>query len=188
MKYTHLGNCDKLLALGLLLALLSFIANAQQPQANREELPNFHRVSESLYRGGQPKNGGLKKLSEMGVKTVIDLRGESDETRAEAREAKSLGLEFFNLPLSSSGRPDDEQVRRVFVIIEEKRNAPVFVHCRRGSDRTGVIIALYRIKQDGWTAEQAIKEANLYGMGFIQFRKRQYINDYYKSLQTAGID
>ncbi|MBO0722086.1 MAG: dual specificity protein phosphatase family protein, partial [Blastocatellia bacterium] len=70
----------------------------------------------------------------------------------------------------------------------EKRNAPVFVHCRRGSDRTGVIIALYRIKQDGWTAEQAIKEANLYGMGFIQFRKRQYINDYYKSLQTAGID
>jgi protein tyrosine/serine phosphatase len=177
------------MALVLLLALFSFLATAQQPETKPEtkyeELPNFHRVSDHLYRGGQPKTGGLKKLSELGVKTIINLRGESDDTRAEGKEAASLGMQFFNIPMSSSGRPTEEQVRRVFEIIEEKEkmNSTVFVHCRRGSDRTGAIIAVFRIKHDGWTAERAIDEANRYGLGFIQFRKRDYINDYFKQRQ-----
>jgi len=184
MKNIYLRNFGRLATLVLLLALFSFSSTAQQPEANHEELPNFHRVSDSLYRGGQPKNGGMKKLSELGVKTIINLRGESDETRTEGKAAKSLGIEFFNIPMSSAGRPSDEQVLRIFDIIEARQNAPTFIHCRRGSDRTGVIIALFRIKHDGWTAEAAIKEANRYGMGFIQFRKRDYINDYFKQRQT----
>ena len=181
MKYYYRRS----MALVLLLALFSFLTTAQQPETKYEELPNFHRVSDHLYRGGQPKTGGLKKLSELGVKTIINLRGESDDTRAEEKEAASLGMQFFNIPMSSSGRPSEEQVRRVFEIIEEKEkaNATVFVHCRRGSDRTGAIIAVFRIKHDGWTADRAIDEANRYGLGFIQFRKRDYINDYFKQRQ-----
>jgi tyrosine-protein phosphatase SIW14 len=181
MKNTYARS----MALVFILALLSFVAGAQQPETNHKELPNFHRVSEKLYRGGQPKDEGLKKLSELGVKTIINLRGESDDTRAEGIEAKSLGMEYFNIPMSSAGRPDDEQVRRVFEIIEERDNAPVFIHCRRGSDRTGAIIAVFRIKHDGWTADRAIEEANRYGMGFIQFRKRDYIQDYFKQRQKG---
>jgi protein tyrosine/serine phosphatase len=173
------------MAMIFLLALLSFVANAQQPEENQKELPNFHRVGEHIYRGGQPKDGGLKKLSELGIRTIINLRGESDDTRAEGIEAKSLGMEYFNIPMSSAGRPTDDQVRRVLEIIEgkEKENAPVFVHCRRGSDRTGAIIAVFRIKHDGWTADRAIEEANRYGLGFIQFRKRDFIHDYFKQRQ-----
>jgi tyrosine-protein phosphatase SIW14 len=173
------------MALVLALALVSFSSVAQQPEASHKELPNFHCVNENLYRGGQPKTGGLKKLAELGIKTIINLRGESDETRAEGIEAKSLGMEYFNVPMSTAGRPSDEQVRRVIAIIEEKEKAPIFVHCRRGSDRTGAIIAIYRIKQDGWTAERAIEEANRYGLGFIQFRKRDYIKDYFEQ-QNGG--
>jgi tyrosine-protein phosphatase SIW14 len=172
-------------ALVLVLALVSCLVTAQQPELSHRELPNFHRVDENLYRGGQPKTGGLKKLAQLGIKTIVNLRGESDETLAEGREAKSLGMEYFNVPMSTAGRPTDEQVRRVIEILEEKKNAPVFVHCRRGSDRTGAIIAVYRIKQDGWTAERAIDEANSYGLGFIQFRKRDYIKDYFEQRQNG---
>jgi tyrosine-protein phosphatase SIW14 len=176
------------MALVFTLTLVSFLVVAQQPESNHKELPNFQCVNENLYRGGQPKTGGLKKLAELGIKTIINLRGESDQTRAEGIEAKSLGIEYFNVPMSTAGRPGDEQVRRVIELIEEKEkeNAPVFVHCRRGSDRTGAIIAIYRIKQDGWTAERAIEEANRYGLGFVQFRKRGYIKDYYEQRQNGA--
>jgi tyrosine-protein phosphatase SIW14 len=174
------------MALGLILALFSFSVIAQQPEASHKELPNFHRVDENLYRGGQPKTGGLKKLAELGIKTVINLRGESDDTRAEGREAVRLGMRYFSIPMSAAGRPTEEQVKRVIEIIEEKEKAPVFVHCRRGSDRTGAIVAIYRIEKDGWTAERAIEEANRYGLGFIQFKKRDYIKDYFEQRQNGS--
>jgi tyrosine-protein phosphatase SIW14 len=175
------------IAMVLMLALISFLVVAQQPELKHEELPNFHRVNEKLYRGGQPKRGGLKKLADLGIKTVVNLRGESDDTRAEEREARSMGMEYFNIPMSNTGKPTDEQVRRVIEIIEEKEKAPVFVHCRRGSDRTGAVIAVYRIKQDGWTADRAIDEAYRYGMSFIQFRKRDYIRDYFEQRQNGEL-
>jgi tyrosine-protein phosphatase SIW14 len=162
--------------------LLCLTVSAQEPQLRFEQLPNFHMVNERLYRGGQPKKDGIKKLASLGIKTIINLRGESDETKAEESEAKSLGLRFFNVPMSSAGRPTEDQVKRVFAIIENSENAPVFVHCRRGSDRTGVIIALFRIKHNGWNGDQALAEAKRYGMGFIQFGKRDYIKDYFTAM------
>jgi tyrosine-protein phosphatase SIW14 len=174
--------CRKQAATALSLLFLCLTVAAQQPQLRFEQLPNFHKVNERLYRGGQPKKDGLKKLAELGIKTIINLRGESDETKAEGNEAESLGMQFFNIPMSSAGRPTEEQVERLFQIIESSENVPVFIHCRRGSDRTGVIVALSRIKHDGWTDKQALDEAKRYGMGFIQFGKRDYIKDYFTAM------
>jgi len=170
-------------AIALSLVLLCLTVSAQQPQLRFEQLPNFAKVNDRLYRGGQPKKkDGIKKLADLGIKTIVNLRGESDETKAEESEAKSLGMQFFNIPMSSAGRPTEEQVKRIFEIVESKENGPVFIHCRRGSDRTGVIVAIFRIKFDGWTDDQALAEAKRYGMGFIQFAKRDYIKDYFTAM------
>ena len=76
--------------------------------------------------------------------------------------------------------PSDEQVARVMSIINDPDNQPVFVHCKRGADRTGTIGAIYRISHDGWTADRAIAEARLYGMSWAEFGMKSYISDYYK--------
>jgi uncharacterized protein (TIGR01244 family) len=182
MKYKPGGSSILLLT----IALVSFVGVAQEPERRYQELPNFHQVNEQLYRSGQPKSGGLKKLADFGIKTIVNLRGESDETKAEEAEAKKLGLRYFNIPMSSAGRPTDEQVRHVIDVIESQENAPVLIHCRRGSDRTGAIIAIYRIKREGWAANRALEEAKRYGMGFVQFRKRDYVRDYYKEVRESG--
>jgi uncharacterized protein (TIGR01244 family) len=169
------------------ITLVSFVAVAQQTERRYKELPNFHQVNEHLYRSGQPKNGGLKILADFGIRTIINLRGESDETRAEEAQAKMLGLSYFNIPMSSAGRPTDEQVRRVIEIIEAQEYSPVLIHCRRGADRTGAIIAVYRIKREGWEVDRALDEAKRYGMGFVQFRKRGYIKDYYEQQQRRSL-
>jgi tyrosine-protein phosphatase SIW14 len=166
------------------MAVLSLVIAAQENRSYRE-LPNFHKVNETLYRGAQPHRGGLKKLSELGIKTVINLRGESEDTQKEQAEAEASGMRYFNIPMPALGRPTDEQVERALAVIDARENWPVFVHCQRGADRTGVIVAVYRILRDQWTAEQAIDEAKRFGMAGIQFRKKGYISDYYKRRTDA---
>ncbi|HEU0180006.1 MAG TPA: protein tyrosine phosphatase family protein [Blastocatellia bacterium] len=166
------------------MAVLSLVIAAQEDRSY-EKLPNFHQVNENLYRGAQPQRGGLKKLSELGIKTVINLRGASEDTQKEQAEAEASGMRYFNIPLSALGRPTDEQIERALAIIDARENWPVFVHCQRGADRTGVVIAAYRISHEQWTGEQAIAEAKRFGLAGIQFRKKDYISDYYKRRRDA---
>lgn len=169
----------KLGAVVCALAVLVSIVSAQS-EPGYKELPNLHKVGDHLYRGAQPLNGYAKKLGELGVKTVINLRGEDEMSRTEQKEAETVGLKYFNIAMPGLSAPSDEQVNRVMAIIDNADNQPVFIHCKRGSDRTGTIVAVYRISHDGWNAERAISEAKHYGMSWAEFGMRGYISDYYK--------
>jgi len=151
-----------------------------QNDAQQKDLPNFHQVSEKLYRGGQPTDAGLKRLVQQGVKTIVNLRDDDDHARVEGTTAVAAGLRYFNLPLSNFHKPSDEQIAQVLSLINAPENQPLFVHCKRGSDRTGTIIAVYRMEHDGWTADQAKQEAEHFGLGFWQVRMKDYISDYYR--------
>src|SRR6185503_13109737 len=105
--------------------LLSATASAQET-TSYGELPRFRQVSERLYRGAQPRNGGLSRLRELGINTVINLRGASAQTRAEEAEARALGLNYFNIALPNWGRPQDARVRRILEIIVAPENGRVF--------------------------------------------------------------
>jgi tyrosine-protein phosphatase SIW14 len=169
----------------IIVALIAINAAAQEQSEPRyAELPNFHQVNPGLYRGAQPKEGGLQKLSALGIKTVINLRDDDDREQREEQQAKAAGLRYFNIPLSNSRAPSDAQVASILAIINAQENQPVFVHCQRGADRTGTIIAVYRISHDGWASERAKSEAKHYGMGFWQVWMKDYISDYYKKQKS----
>jgi protein tyrosine/serine phosphatase len=152
---------------------------AGQHKSN-QELSNFHEVNPQLYRGAQPKPGGIKRLGQLGVKTIVDLRETKGAARAEEAEARGAGLRYFNIPMREWGRPTDEQVEHVLKILRDSENQPVFVHCRLGEDRTGLVIAIYRITHDGWTSERATAEAKKYGMHPWELGMKDYIHDYGK--------
>jgi len=158
-----------------------------QDNANDKDLPNFNRVNDTLYRGGQPTPRGLKSLKQLGIKTIINLRDDDDRARAEQNDAVAEGFRYFNLPLDRYGRPSDKQVAAILSIINAADNQPVFVHCHRGADRTGTIIAIYRIDHDGWSSEKAKEEAKSFGMGFWQTRMKDYVSDYYRR-KTGGTE
>ena len=159
--------------------VLAVSASQAQTEPNYKELPNFRKVSDQLYRGAQPIAGGIRKLSELGIKTIVNLRGEEDLIIGEKKETESAGLHYFNVPMPGLSAPSDEQVARVMAIINNPDNQPVFIHCKRGADRTGTIGAIYRISRDGWTADRAIAEARRYGMSWAEFGMRSYISNYY---------
>src|SRR5689334_3024942 len=108
-------------------------------------VPNFHEVNEHIYRGGQPSPVGFKSLAKLGVKTVIDLRGEGERSLAEEKIVRSAGMKFISVPMHGMEAPTNEQVWKVLGVLDDSTEWPVFVHCRRGKDRTGVVLACYRI-------------------------------------------
>ena len=167
------------------LLLLPATASAQDATSSAE-LPRFQQVSERLYRGGQPRAGGLARLREMGVDTVINLRGASKQTRAEEVEARAVGMNYFNVPLPNWGRPKETHIRRILEIIAAPENGRVFVHCKDGVDRTGMVVAIYRMTHEGWNRSDALAEAERGGMRRIQFWMRDYTDDYGNRVVKLG--
>ena len=164
--------------------LVLAVSISAQEETRYKELPNFHRISDKLFRGAQPVNGGIKKLSELGIKTVINLRGTDELTVSQQKEAEAAGLKYFNIPMPGLSAPSDDQVERVLAVINNPENQPVFIHCKRGSDRTGTIAAIYRISHEDWTSDRAIAEARRYGMSWAEFGMRSYIENYSKKLAS----
>ena len=161
-----------------LLFIIAFanFTHAQKTVEN-ENLPNFSQVNANFYRGAQPTETGVKELAKMGVKTIIDLRGEDKLSEEEKLWAKNSGIGFISVNLSNWFKPKTEDIERIIKEINAAGNQPVFIHCRRGADRTGTVVAVYRITHDDWTAKHAINEAKKFDFGWWQFWMKDYIND-----------
>ncbi len=167
-----------------LVVVCAGFADAQTALKDKD-LPNFAAVKTDFYRGGQPTEAGVKKLAAMGVKTIIDLRGEDETASKEKVWAENAGIKFVGVSLNNWLRPKTEDIENVIKQIDAAHDAPVFVHCQRGADRTGTVVAVYRISHDDYTAKQAIDEAKNFKFGWWQFWMKDYINDYYRDFQKA---
>src|SRR5579871_387947 len=118
-----------------------------EPQA--EGVPNFHQVDQHVYRGAQPLDAGWASLAKLGVKTVIDLREQGEHPwQAEQKAVEAAGMRYVSVPLRGMEAPPDHEITEVLTMLESSSDGPVFVHCRRGKDRTGTVIACYRIEHD----------------------------------------
>ena len=72
---------------------------------------------------------------------------------------------FVWLPMSNKKRPKAARIMEALGYMTDATKAPVLLHCRKGSDRTGLTVAAYRMTHDHWTEEQALEETHLYGHG-----------------------
>jgi tyrosine-protein phosphatase SIW14 len=158
-----------LAVLALVISLPAWPAQVEAPG-----IPNFHQVNQHVFRGGQPAAEGWQSLAKLGVRTVIDLR-RSDEhsTAAEAQEVKAAGMNYVNVPMKGVVAPTNEQIFKILSLLDSQE--PVFVHCKRGADRTGTVIACYRIAHDRWERKQALNEAKSLGMRWAQLGLRHYV-------------
>lgn len=146
-------------------------------------LPNFHKISETFYRGGQPTEEGINQLAKLGIKTIINLRGgKNKKVNKEEIWANKAGINFIHSPLSNWFASRDDKIQKILDEIQKPENQPVFLHCKRGADRTGTVTAIYRIKYEDWAAKDANDEAKKFGIGWWQVWMKDYINDYFKRL------
>ena len=82
--------------------------------------------------------------------------------------------------------PTEAEIARILGLLEDGKNRPVFVHCQRGADRTGAVIASYRIDHDGWDNDRALAEARARGMSFFQFPRQSFIRTFQRRAVVAS--
>lgn len=124
-------------------------------------VPNFHKVSDKLYRGAQPTAEGMKQLKNLGIKTIINLRA----LYSDHDEIGDTGLDYEHIRMTT-WNPEIEDVARFLKIVTDSNQTPAFVHCKHGADRTGTMCAIYRIIVQGWSKNQAIEEMTQGEFGF----------------------
>ena len=113
---------------------------------------NLHRVSDELYRSGQPESEGFTALEQMGVRSVLNLR----EYHKDTRKARHTDLHLMAYPVAA-GQVTAADVENCLRLLQDAPK-PALVHCWHGSDRTGIVVAAYRIIYQGWSVEAAEKE------------------------------
>lgn len=164
------------------LALASAWASSQN-----DNLPNFQKVDDHVYRGAQPTDSGFQDLARLGIKTVIDLRDIGEHSQANERKAVTdLGMRYVNIPMHGMSMPKDDQVAAVEAIFNDSASGPVFVHCKRGADRTGMVVAVYRISHDQWENRKALDEAKSHGMSFFARALQHYVMDFKPEVAVAS--
>jgi len=142
--------------------------------ADLPEIKNMQAVNDHIYRGAQPSSEGFKQLAKMGIKTVIDLRDKPAQADREKQTVESLGMKYVGVPMSMHA-PTDDQVAKALSVLNSTESAPVFLHCLGGRDRTGAVIACYRIAHDGWDNQKALAEATVHGLSVFDVGLRHYI-------------
>ena len=126
-----------------------------------EGVPNLHRISPMLYRSEQPTALGMRNLEKLGIRTVINLRAFNDD----ADEVRGTSLRTERTKILT-WRTDDEHVIEVMRMQKKTENGPFLIHCQHGADRTGLMSAMYRILEQGWTQQDALTELIDGGYGY----------------------
>jgi protein tyrosine phosphatase (PTP) superfamily phosphohydrolase (DUF442 family) len=166
------------------LFLFAVLANpAFSAELLVEGVPNFHQVNARLFRGGQPSVIAWPKLAALGVTTVIDLCREGEHSIAgEAKAVEAAGMRYVNFPMHGFTTPSAAQMAKALRLIEA--GDTVFVHCKMGMDRTGVVVATYRMAREHWANQQALDEANALGMHWYSSGMKHFILKYRMPVPT----
>ena len=151
-------------------------------------IPNAGKISEGLYRGAQPRQGGLAELKKLGITTIVDLRREDPQKAdAERREAAALGLRFVYIPVSGWRPPSAGQVAHFLELFRNDPKPTVFVHCRFGDDRTGTFVATYRIAVDQWTPKRALGEMYFFGFnGLWHPSMKRFVQEFPEQMRSSS--
>lgn len=159
----------------LLLFAFGGRVDANAPQTRQETQPpavratgrklsekgvrNFGEVTPTLYRGGLANTEGIKALKKLGMDVIIDTHA-NDES--EEKTVRALGMKYVAIPWHCPW-PHDEVFAKFLQVVHENKGKKIFVHCRLGDDRTGMMVAAYRMAEESWTAEEAMTEMKSFG-------------------------
>ena len=164
--------------LGLSLAMPG-AARADSSRRSNIQIDNFGRVNANYYRGAQPQGQDYVDLAAFGIKTVIDLTHDGDSQ--EPAVVQRLGMKFYRIPMTTHETPSSVKVAQFLKLVEDPANQPVYVHCQGGRHRTGVMTAVYRMTDEGWTADRAFAEMKQYKFGpdFLHPEFKDFVYEYH---------
>ena len=161
----------------LALALnFTFTASTANAKSEVEDLPNLFKMNDYVYRGGRPTLAGMLQLKKMGVTTILNVENDEQAVAIDKDLAKQAGLRWVSVPFATFKKPSDASVDYVLKMLQDRSLGPIYLHCKHGRDRTGMLMGLYRVEVDGWDSHVAYKEMKDRGFRTLIWT----LNSYYK--------
>lgn len=148
---------------------------------------NFHAVlAGKVYRGAQPDPEELESLiKQYGIRTVVNLRGLCNGMPwylDQVRVVQRLGINQEDVCLSAGRIPPSQELRRLVEVLDQAEY-PIFFHCRRGSDRTGVACAVTALLQEKSTLADARRELH-WRYGHLALGRPAYLDQFLDLYET----
>jgi len=164
------------------LAVLSLTlpASAQLGILPPVRIDNFAKVNDAYFRGAQPVGSDYDDLARVGVKTVVNLIGDSELDAAEQSLVEEHGMRYVLIPMSTRKAPTPQQLETFLSVVNDPASQPVYVHCVGGRHRTGVMTAVYRMVKDGISGAEAFAEMKRfnYGPDFLHPEFKKFVYGY----------
>ena len=147
-------------------------------------LTNFGRVTHDIWRGAQPTTDGYRNLVERGkVKSFLSLRRGANRDEVDLKVANLSGVQSLQVSMKEWD-PGQDSLRQLALALktlkrlsDDPKTRPVYVHCKAGQNRTGFVIATYRMVYQGWTPEEAVREMRTYGFYRIYSRDEWFLKN-----------
>ncbi len=127
------------------------------------KIDNFYKIDEAVYRSEQPNSKDMKALEEAGIRSALNLR----EYHSDADEAKGTHIQLYRVAMNAGEIYDTLIAKALYSIDRAKK--PILIHCWHGSDRTGAVVAMYRMVFQNWPREKAIDEFKNGGFGYHEW-------------------
>lgn len=157
-------NQLKYILLLFLFTSYSFNLNSQDVQkVDLGCLENLYQLNSDVYRSDQPNRISMQDLEYYGVKSILSLRFLNDDSN----EAKGTNLKLFSVPMFAWNIKYEDVLKAMKILNEAPK--PILIHCYHGSDRTGLIIALYRLINNKWSKQDAMFELKQKKFGYHSF-------------------
>ncbi|MDH2274000.1 fused DSP-PTPase phosphatase/NAD kinase-like protein [Moraxella porci] len=149
---------------------------------------NFYQVDDKLYRSEQLTTKDLALLEQAGIKTIVNLRFFDRDDDKQAFGATAVRL--VNTPLLTWSIKPDDLAKVLYIIHHAQKDGAVLVHCYHGSDRTGVVVAMYRVIYQGWSVADAKAEMQQGDFGYHSIWKNidRLLDDESVSQVRASLD
>jgi tyrosine-protein phosphatase SIW14 len=161
---------------------------ATAEKLNLAGVPNLGRVNDFLYRGAQPLSTGYDELKHLGVGLVVDLHNRGAGAEHERLAVESRGMRYVSLPASATRGPTEEQIAEFLTLVRENQTLKIFVHCKLGADRSGVMIAAFRMTHEHWTPDQALAEMRSFHFHYFWLPTMIHtVRSFPKSYETSPV-
>ncbi len=130
---------------------------------------NFDQVAEGVYRSNHPNHERFEDYANMGIKTVLTLRGAMHQPQYlfEAESCAALGIELHQHQMAARRAPTVDELLTLLEFFETLPR-PFLMHCKSGADRTGLASALYLMIYEGKTWDEVSDQLSF---KYIHIRK-----------------
>lgn len=158
---------------GIIISIIQLIAqeNDRAIKINANTFNNLYKINDSLYRSEQPDSLDVEILNKLGIVSILNLRKYHNDIDF----LKTKNFNFYEVEMHAYWIKNKNVIEALKIINNAPK--PLLIHCKHGSDRTGLIVAMYRIIFEDWTKEKAIDELKKYGFHTIFFNIPRYIRN-----------